>query len=97
MDSQLKEIVDQYDSKLPLDQASTIPSSWYTNKDFFWHELKTVFSRSWQLAARRDQVTEPGNYVTSDIAGEPIVIVRGSDNVLRAFFNPKRKTATPVV
>ena len=70
MDSQLKEIVDQYDSKLPLDQASTIPSSWYTNKDFFWHELKTVFSRSWQLAARRDQVTEPGNYVTSDIAGE---------------------------
>jgi choline monooxygenase len=97
MDSQLKEIVDQYDSKLPLGQASTIPSSWYTNKDFFWHELKTVFSRSWQLAARRDQVTEPGSYVTSDIAGEPIVIVRGNDNVLRAFFNVCRHHAAAVM
>ena len=43
MNSQLKEIVDQYDPKLPLDHASTIPSSWYTNKDFYELELKTVF------------------------------------------------------
>ena len=97
MDSQLKEIVEQYDSKLPLDRASTIPSSWYTDKSFFWHELKTVFSRSWQLAARREQVTEPGNYVTTDIAGDPVVIVRGNDNVLRAFFNVCRHHAAAVM
>lgn len=97
MDSQLKEIVDQYDPKLTLDRASTIPSSWYTSKDFFWLELNTVFSRSWQFAARRDQVTEPGNYVTSDIAGEPIVVVRGNDGVLRGFFNVCRHHAAAVM
>src|ERR1051325_6159824 len=97
MNSQLKEIVDQYDPKLPLDRASTIPSSWYTNKDFYELELKTVFSRSWQLAARSDQVSEPGSYVTSDIAGEPVVIVRGHDNVLRAFFNVCRHHAAAVM
>ena len=61
MNSQLKEIVDEYDPDLPLDHASTIPSSWYTSKDFYELELKTVFSRSWQLAGRMDQVSEPGN------------------------------------
>lgn len=93
----LKEIVDQYDPHLPLDQASTIPSSWYTNRDFYELELKTVFSRSWQLAARSDQVKEPGQYVTTDIAGEPIVIVRGSDRVLRGFFNVCRHHAAAVM
>ena len=97
MNSSLKEIVQQYDPGLPLDHASTIPSSWYTNKDFYELELKTVFSRSWQLAARRDQVTKPGDYVTSDIAGEPIVVVRGTDGVLRGFFNVCRHHAAAVM
>ena len=93
----MKDIIQQYDPDLPLDHASTIPSSWYTNKDFFELELKTVFSRSWQLAARRDQITKPGDYVTSDIAGEPIVVVRGSDGMLRGFFNVCRHHAAAVM
>ena len=97
MNSHLKEIVAQYDPALPLDRAATIPSSWYTNKDFYDLELKTVFSRSWQLAGRVDQVREPGQYVTSDIAGEPIVIVRGNDGGLRAFFNVCRHHAAAVM
>jgi len=97
MNSKLKEIVDRYDPKLPLDHASTIPSSWYTNKDFYKLELETVFSRSWQLAARSDQVSEPGSYVTSDIGGEPVVIVRGNDHVLRGFFNVCRHHAAAVM
>ncbi len=97
MNPELREIVDHYDPKLPLDHASTIPSSWYTNKDFYELELKTVFSRSWQLAARSDQVSESGRYVTSDIAGEPVVIVRGNDRVLRGFFNVCRHHAAAVM
>ena len=93
----MREIINDYDPNLPLDRASTIPASWYTHKDFYQLELKTVFSRSWQLAARVDQVSEPGNYVTSDIAGEPIVIVRGNDRVLRGFFNVCRHHAAAVM
>ncbi|HET6980107.1 MAG TPA: aromatic ring-hydroxylating dioxygenase subunit alpha [Pyrinomonadaceae bacterium] len=93
----LREIVSQYDPNLALERASTIPSSWYTNRDFYQHELDTVFSQSWQLAARADQVTEPGRYVTTDIAGQPIVIVRGHDGVLRGFFNVCRHHAAAVM
>ena len=97
MTHELTEIIAQYDPGLPLDHAATIPSSWYTNKDFYALELKTVFSHSWQLAARVDQVTAPGNYVTTDIAGEPIVIVRGNDSTLRAFHNVCRHHAAAVM
>ena len=97
MKSTLTEIISQYDPALALDYASTIPSSWYIDKDFYDHELKTVFSQSWQLAARADQLTEPGRYVTTDIAGEPVVIVRGSDGDLRGFFNVCRHHAAAVM
>src|SRR5689334_19229938 len=90
-------LIDQYDPNLPLDRASTIPSSWYTSKEFYELELKTVFSSSWQLAGRVDQVRDPGSYVTTDIAGEPVVIVRGNDGVLRAFFNVCRHHAAAVM
>ena len=86
MDS-LQKVIETYDPNAQLDRAFTIPSSWYTNKDLYDLELKTVFSNSWQYAARRDQVQSPGQYVTTDIAGEPLVIVRGNDNVLHGFFN----------
>ena len=93
----LTQIINSYDPDAPLSQASTIPSSWYTNKDLFEVETQTVFSKSWQFAARSDQLINPGNYVTTEIGGEPIVIVRGNDGELRAFFNVCRHHAAAVM
>src|ERR1044072_5811435 len=93
MVSTLDKTVAEYDPNAPLDRAFTIPSSWYIDQNLYELELKTVFSNTWQLAARVDQVNQPGQYVTTDIAGEPIVIVRGNDSVLRAFFNVCRHHA----
>ena len=90
-------IVEQYDPSLPLDLASTIPSSWYVDKELYELELKSVFTNTWQFAGRLDQVSQPGQYVTTDIGGEPIVVVRGSDNVLRAFYNVCRHHAAAVM
>ncbi|HVF22803.1 MAG TPA: aromatic ring-hydroxylating dioxygenase subunit alpha [Pyrinomonadaceae bacterium] len=90
-------IVNDYDPNVPLEQASTIPSSWYVNKELYELELKTVFTNAWQLAGRLDQVSQPGQYVTTDIGGEPIVVVRGSDGVLRAFYNVCRHHAAAVM
>jgi phenylpropionate dioxygenase-like ring-hydroxylating dioxygenase large terminal subunit len=84
---QLNELIDAYDSVARLDQASTIPSSWYTDARVFRLEQETVFSHSWQVAARVDQLTKPGDYVTTDIGDEAVVIVRGNDDRIRGFFN----------
>lgn len=83
----LEEIIDSYDPNVPLDQATTIPSSWYVDERIHALELETVFARSWQFAARADQLERPGAYVTLEIGREPIVVVRGRDNLLRGFFN----------
>jgi choline monooxygenase len=94
---ELDKIVAEYDPTSPLDRAFTIPSSWYVDKNLYEHELKSVFSNTWQLAARVDQVQQPGQYATTDIAGEPIVVVRGNDGVLRGFFNVCRHHAAAVM
>ena len=83
----LNDLIGSYDPAAPLDRASTIPSWWYTDARVFQLEQETVFSGSWQVAARLTQLNKPGDYVTTDIAGEPIVIVRGSDDRVRGFFN----------
>ena len=97
MNPSLKEIIDSYNPSAPLDHAWTIPASWYTNQELYQLELKNVFARCWQMVARRDQLNEPGQYVTTDVAGEPLVIVRGQDNVLRGFFNVCRHHAAAVM
>jgi choline monooxygenase len=83
----LKEIIDSYNPDAPLDEATTIPSSWYLDERIYALELQAVFAGSWQPVARTDQLEQRGAYVTSEVAGEPIVVVRGSDNTLRGFFN----------
>ena len=83
----VKEIIDSYNPEAPLDRATTIPSSWYVDERIQALELEAVFAQSWQFAARTDQLEQPGAYVTLEIGSEPIVVVRGRDNVLRGFFN----------
>ena len=97
MKPKLTAMIEDYDSSAPLAEASTIPSAWYTDERIFKLEKETIFSHSWQFAARIDQLNKPGNYVTSEIAGEPIVVIRGSDNKLRAFFNVCRHHAAAVM
>lgn len=97
MSNSLQQIINVYDPFASLDRASTIPSSWYTDSRIFELEKETVFSRSWQAAARADQLIKPGDYVTTEVADEPIVVVCGSDNQIRGFFNACRHHAAAVM
>jgi len=93
----LHEILASYNVASPLSEASTIPGPWYTDPRIAELEAQTVFSTTWQLVARTDQLHKPGQFVTANIAGEPIVVVRGNDGVLRGFYNVCRHHAAAVV
>lgn len=97
MDSSLREIVSSYNDREPLDQSSTIPAAWYVDDRIAELERQTVFGHTWQVVACADQVRQPGQFVTAELAGEPIVVVRGADNQLRAFYNVCRHHAAAVV
>ena len=93
----IEEIVASYNANASLAEASTIPASWYVDERIAELERQTVFSRTWQVLGRVDQVEKPGQFVTAAVAGEPLVAVRGSDGVLRAFYNVCRHHAAAVV
>ena len=67
----LGEIVASYDPDAPLERASTIPGEWYTDGRVLDLERQTAFARSWQVAARVDQLRDAGSFVSCELpAGE---------------------------
>jgi choline monooxygenase len=93
----LDQILSSYNESAPLAEASTIPASWYVDPRIAELERLNIFSRTWQLVARTEQVSQPGDFVSAHVAGEPVVVVRGNDGELRGFFNVCRHHAAAVV
>ncbi len=67
--------------------VASLPWGSYTDPAALRLEEERVFRRSWQYAARADQVAEPGSYVATSAGGLPVVVVRDRERVLRAFVN----------
>ena len=82
------------DVRLPFEQARSMPPWCYTSTAFFDREVDRIFRRVWNFAGRADEVPKPGDYLTLDMFGESIIIVRGRDHVVRAFANTCRHRGT---
>jgi choline monooxygenase len=97
MPSRLEELLRQFDPDLPLERAHTIPASWYFDPELYEAERRAVFGNTWQAVGRADQVRAPGSFFTADLAGEPLLVVRDAEGVLRAFANVCRHRAARVM
>jgi choline monooxygenase len=96
MTRSVAELLDLYNAAAPLEEAYTIPAQWYLDQRIEQIEREEVFGRNWIAVGRIDQVAAEGQFFTVEIAGEPLVVVRGSDGELRAFFNVCRHHAAAV-
>jgi choline monooxygenase len=96
MNERLRQLVASYDASVALEHASTIPAGWYFDQELAELERRTVFGGNWQVIGRIDQLRNAGDFITADVAGEPVVAVCGDDGVLRAFFNVCRHHAAAV-
>ena len=72
---------------VPFEQARAMPKSVYTSPDFAADEQQKIFARDWLCAGRADALKDPGDYLTMDISGEPIIILRDRDGQLRGLSN----------
>ena len=97
MGRDVREILNLYDPNAALENAFTIPAPWYRDTRIADLERSRVLRGTWQVVGRADQVRENGQFFTADLAGEPIVVVRGDDGQLRAFYNVCRHHAAAVV
>ncbi len=74
-----------------------IPAARYTRQDFYDLEMERIFRRSWLCAGREEDIKESGSYVVWDKLGPSIVIVRGKDDKVRAFYNSCQHRGARVV
>jgi len=59
----------------------------YRDPAVFELEMTRIFKRTWVFLAHESEVAAPGDYVTRTVGREPVVLVRGEDDVLRAVVN----------
>ena len=71
----------------PFENAQAMPVSAYTSEEFLALEQSEIFSRSWLCAGRADALKRAGDYMTIEIAGEPIIVLRDREGELRALSN----------
>lgn len=72
---------------VPFDEARAMPVSAYTSEVFLELENSRIFAKSWICAGRVDALKLPGDYLTLEISGEPVVVLRDTRNQLRALSN----------
>ncbi|MBS0432064.1 MAG: Rieske 2Fe-2S domain-containing protein [Proteobacteria bacterium] len=80
----------------PLSHASALPARFYTTAESAALDRRAVFAKSWQLLAHASQLEQSGDHVVGEIAGVPLLIVRGGDGELRALHNVCRHRAGPL-
>ena len=71
----------------PFQSARAMPCSVYTSEEFMQKELNQIFARNWFCAGRSDWLGQPGDYFAFDLAGQPIMVVRDGEGILRAHAN----------
>ena len=71
----------------PFEEARAMPPAVYTSDAFHDAELESVFKKSWFCVGRASALAKIGDYVTCELAGQPIIVLRDKDNVLRAYSN----------
>ena len=95
----LEELLDDFAAYIDLPETScfSLPPDAYLSPDLNALEVRAIFERSWLCVGREEYAPEPGDYYTMDVMGEPVVIVRGTDGIIRALNTACRHRAMPVV
>ncbi len=84
----------------------SIPNDWdrrglpgwaYSSPALFELERMKVFLNHWQLVGHVNDIPAPGDWFAFDLLGERAIIMRGRDNMVRAFHNLCRHRGARVV
>ena len=71
----------------PLESARGLPSAAYADDQYAEVEAQRLFARTWVCIGFDRDIPNPGDTLPVELAGVPIILVRGRDSVVRAFHN----------
>ena len=79
-----------------LATATALPAHYYVDAAMAARDRASIFDAAWHLVAHVSQLCGSGDHVVADLAGLPILAVRGADGVIRVFHNVCRHRAGPI-
>jgi phenylpropionate dioxygenase-like ring-hydroxylating dioxygenase large terminal subunit len=68
-------------------RSHTLPGRYYFDPEIYEREKEAIFYRRWQYASHVSQLSQPGDYITQDVADESVIVLRDDAGGLRGFFN----------
>lgn len=79
----------------PADAPRGLPGQSYVDPALFEHECATVLKRGWHCVGRVDELQNTGDYLTLNLLGEPLVVVRDEAEI-KALSNVCRHRGMPL-
>jgi glycine betaine catabolism A len=84
-------------TRRPFADARTLPAAVYTSSEVFRLEQQALFGRSWLCAGRERDLPAAGDFFVQEIAGDSVIVLRGADRNIRAFFNVCRHRGSRLI
>lgn len=80
------DLLDSFDASITdVATAVTLPAVVYTDEEFLAFERQHVFATNWLCVGRASRIPTVGDYFTTTVNNEPIIVTRAKDNTIRAF------------
>ena len=77
----------QASAKKSFAQSSPIPAAVNHSTEFYHHECNEMFMKEWICVGRTDEIATTGDYLTYDIVGVPVLVVRQATGKIAGFVN----------
>ncbi len=59
----------------------------YTDPEIFALEMERIFERTWVYVAHESELPTPGDYITSMIGAQPVIVSRSADGAVNVLLN----------
>ncbi len=82
---------------LTSDQARSLPAGFYASEAYLELEKEEIFRKEWICLGRIDEISNRGDYFSTQLLDEPLIVVRGQDDNIRVLSNVCRHRASVIV
>ena len=84
-------------ASLQRERSESLPSGAYSDPAFADFEKREVFRKEWISLCHLSQLANPGDFVRVDLAGEPLLVIRGKDDAIRVLSRTCRHRGMDVM